>query len=453
MPPRRSARLAADAAPNGGALMALPPALVLAVFSLLPVDARARCAAVCRAWHAALLEPSLWQHLDLSPTSGVTRPVTDALMEAAAARAGGTLRTLDISDVAGLPAAALLPVVAANAATLRELRAADTSNLYDRAFNQWPVVDVEALLHAAPLLRVVDATVDCGDLALACRMLRNEGIFEQLRVRCLYLHDGHEDEEGNGNEPAGEADVLALATAMLSHESLAEIILESITLDTAVKLDAVVQAALTHRLRAVWISNAGLTGASLPALVRLCGSSTLMFLCLDGGAEVLPDAPAAVALGNALRANRLTTLVLANLGIWRDPAVGTALLGALTGHPSLMMLVVSCMRVPAAHQAAAGAALGALVAANSPALHVLDASWSWLGDAGWGPLVDALPGNTHLRRLRGCDREGRLSEAFARDLLLPAVRANTSLRTLRTGLDWQSAVEAEDLVDRRGRDT
>jgi hypothetical protein len=266
-------------------------------------------------------------------------------------------------------------------------------------------------------------------------------------MRCLYLHN--ED----GDEPAGEADVLALAAAMPSHESLQEIVLESITLDTAVKLDAVVQAALTHRLQGVWVSNAGLTRACLPALVRLCGSSTLMILCLDGGAAVLPDAPAAVALGNALRANRLTSLVLANLDIWRDPAVGTALLGALAGHPSLASLVVSCMRVPAEHQAAAGAALGALVAANAPALHELCAWWSRLGDDAWGPLFDALPGNTHLRRLSRRDHDAHLSEAFARDRLLPAVRANTSLRTLRTGLDWQGAVEAEELVQRRGEDT
>ncbi len=364
-------------------------------------------------------------------------------MQAAAARAGGSLRTLDVSGCAGVSAEALLPVVTANAATLRELRAADTS----RAFNQWPVADVEALLHAAPLLCVSDVTVDCGDLALACRMLRSEGIFEQLRMRCLYLQYDHAD----GNAPASEADVLALAAAMPSHASLQEIVLESIVLDTAVKLDAVVQAALTQCLRAVWISNSGLTAASLPALVRLCGSSTLMFLCLNGGAALLPDVPAAV--GDALRANRLTSLVLANLDIWRDPAVGTALLGALAGHPSLASLVVSCMPLPAEHQAVAGAAFGALVAANAPALHELCLWWSRLGDDAWGPLFDALPGNTHLRRLSRRDHDAHLSEAFARDRLLPAVRANTSLRTLRTGLDWQSAVEAEDLVDRRGRHT
>jgi predicted nucleic acid-binding protein len=53
---------------------------------------------VCRSWRAALEERSLWLRLDLS-ASGVSpkRAVTDALLHAAAARAGGELLTLDIS--------------------------------------------------------------------------------------------------------------------------------------------------------------------------------------------------------------------------------------------------------------------------------------------------------------------------------------------------------------------
>jgi hypothetical protein len=207
MPPRCSARLAADAAPNGGALLALPLALVLAVFSLLPVDARARCAAVCRAWRAALLEPSLWQHLNVSPTSGVTRPVTAALLAGAAARAHGSLRTLDVSGCAGVSAEALLAVATANAATLRELRMGQPTP------DQYPLraADFEALLHAAPLLRVSNAGAACRVLATACRMLRNEGIFERLHLRGLCLFGSHD---------AGEEAVLALAAAVPSQASL-----------------------------------------------------------------------------------------------------------------------------------------------------------------------------------------------------------------------------------------
>jgi hypothetical protein len=439
MPPRRSARIAAGAAPNCGALAALPSALVLAVFSLLPVDARARCAAVCRAWRAALLEPCLWQYLDLSAACGVTRPVTAALMVAAAARARGSLLTLDISDVL-VPPAALLAVVAANAA-LRELRAAD----HFRDIQAWPVASVEALLTAAPLLRVANTCIACN-LAVACRLLRREGQFERLQMRCLCVFD-------DGGPPASEADVLALAAAVPSHTSLTELLLQDVMLDTVLKLDAVVEAALTHRLRAVWLAQCGLSAASVPALVRLCSSSTLVDLSFDDDATVLPDVLAAVALGNALRANTsLTELAMHNLGMWRDPAVGTALLGALTGHRSLRVLDVSCMHVPAAHEVAAGAALGALIAANAPALQQLDVSYSSLEDAGLGPLVDALPGNTHLLcldlRVDLLENDG-MSEAFARNRLLPAVRANTSLHELRIELDWESAVAAEALVWRR----
>ena len=38
---------------------ALPPALALRVFALLPLDIRLRCAEVCRAWHKALADRSL----------------------------------------------------------------------------------------------------------------------------------------------------------------------------------------------------------------------------------------------------------------------------------------------------------------------------------------------------------------------------------------------------------
>ena len=75
-----------------------------------------------------------------------------------------------------------------------------------------------------------------------------------------------------------------------------------------------------------------------------------------------------------------------------------------------------------------GAALAALIAADAPALHVLDCSDNKLTDAGLAPIVEALPLNHHLRELN-C-RDNGMSEAFARQRLLPAVRANTSLQTV-----------------------
>jgi hypothetical protein len=75
-----------------------------------------------------------------------------------------------------------------------------------------------------------------------------------------------------------------------------------------------------------------------------------------------------------------------------------------------------------------GHALGALVAADAPALEEMQISFQRRGTDAVGPLVDELPRNTHLRDLVLYSRN--LSPAFAEQRLLPAVRSNTSLRRL-----------------------
>ena len=107
-------------------------------------------------------------------------------------------------------------------------------------------------------------------------------------------------------------------------------------------------------------------------------------------------------------------------------------------------------------QAFAGEALAALVAANTPALRKLSVCSSSLGDAGMDPLLHALERNTHLRELN-CINTG-MSESFARDRFLPAIRANTSLRRLQASEHWggdddgeapAEVLEAEALVATR----
>jgi hypothetical protein len=145
------------------------------------------------------------------------------------------------------------------------------------------------------------------------------------------------------------------------------------------------------------------------------------------------DEPAALLLGNALRANTtLTSATFKFVRLFDEPASAIAVLGALTGHRSVRKLDFCYNRgldLTAPVVAAAGAALAALVAADAPALHELSLRSCWLGDAGLAPLLDALPHNTHLRVLDCSDNE--LSEAFKRDRLLPAVRANTWLQLIR----------------------
>ncbi len=137
---------------------------------------------------------------------------------------------------------------------------------------------------------------------------------------------------------------------------------------------------------------------------------------------------------NALRAcSTLTALTLHNVSLWYAP-VAAALLGALTGHAGLRTLNLSHNWNYETNPAAVGPALGALVAANAPALTELDVSSCDLRVAGLHPLFDALPANTHLRML---DCSGNmLDEAFVFDALLPAVRANDSLRQLSCTLQY-----------------
>ncbi len=439
----RSARIVAAGVRAAPALSPLPYALVLHILSLLPVDTRLLCAGVCRSWRAALEERSLWLRLDLS-ASGVSpkRAVTDALLHAAAARARGELVALDVSGCKRVTFDALLAAVTPNGTALRELCVCGILRLglTDHYEEQLDTDALEELLLAAPRLVVCEADVRCRELALARELLRNEPPFAPLRLHTLEFRPAEGEQD--------EATVLALAAELASHAHLQGLRLAGAPLNTAAALDAAVDAALARRLTSVTLLGCSLSPASAPALVRLIGGGALTQLDIINGRAVLLNAPAALALGNVLRASSsLTALSLRYVDLWREPAAATALLGALTGHPSLRSLNISGNAVEPAGREEAGAALEALVAANAPALHELDVSYCNLGDAGLGPLFDALPANTHLRKLSCGDN--LLLDAFVRARLLPAVRANSSLRELDTRLHTIAAREAEALVQRR----
>jgi hypothetical protein len=425
-------------------LASLPHALLLQIFAALPVDARLRCAEVCRAFRNALLERSLWTQLDLSETSGVTYAVTPALLRASAAKARRALTALDVTGVWEPLRAdgALREVLAANAGTLRELRC-----LRGRDQDWMRVPVVEALLSAAPQLRVCEADALLGDVDEASRVLRKEGVFASLR-----LHTARLNLLG-----ADAATLVPLFADMAAHASLADLQLYGAYFDVPAVLDAFVDAALSlPLLRSVSLFFCHLSPASAPALARLLSSGTLTKLTILNDGRVLLDAPSAMHLADALRANAtLTSLTLHQMQLWSDRAVAAALLGALTGHASLRELRITAENVHVLDrflddddQRHIGAALlGSLIAANAPALTTLDVHYCRLGDAGLRPLFAALPGNSHLRTL-DCSMNN-ISAAFAADVLLSAVRANTSLRTLITHAEEQppnAAREAEALV-------
>jgi hypothetical protein len=443
MPPRRSARVAAVAERESSALSPLPPALAIYVFSLLPADARARAACVCRGWRTTLEEPSLWTRLDLSPSSGVAVRETDAVLAGAAHKARGQLAALDVSELLFVTFDALLAVVRANGGALRELCVGVSAHNLPQSLN---TDRVERLLQAAPHLAAFYAGVFGDDsVADARRMLRNEPPFQPLRVHALRVEFGDADTD--------EASVLLLAADIAAHASLTSVVLNNAPMTMPAALDAVVDAALARQIVSLSFRDCDLSPASAPALARLLGSGALTTLSVSQARQQFLGGPSAALLGAALRANAtLTYLNLCAVLLWRDADAAAALLGALTGHSSLRTLSLSWNRVGAGQEAAAGAALGALVAANAPALTELDVSWNHLEDVALRSLLDALPGNTHLRTLNIFVND--MSGAFARDVLLPAVRANSSLRTLHaeSGAMHPGAVEATALVAARRRD-
>jgi plasmid stability protein len=246
-----------------------------------------------------------------------------------------------------------------------------------------------------------------------------------------------------------------------AHATLRHLRLTAMML-TPVALDALVDAVLARRLLSLsFVHAVGVSPEAVPPLARLLrdGASLLdlhLHAATDGqGAEAevqqLLDGPSAALLGAALRENStLASLSLVGIGLWRDPhAAAVLLLGGLMSHRSVRTLGVPYNRAAPQHEAAAGAVLGALVAANAPALRKLCVVGGELGDAAMRPLFEALAANTHLRTLDAA--HNRASFACTADALLPAVRANAGLRKLCVSsiMDEGGAPEAEALVRAR----
>ena len=324
---------------------------------------------------------------------------------------------------------AVLAVVRENSGLL-ELRIGSTMK---DAFLTLHVHNVDTVLACAPQLHVFEASV-AAKATDARRMLRNEGALAPLRVRRLGIFDLDTHES-----------ILTFAADVSAHPWVTELMLMELPLLGAAPalLDAVVDAALARNITSILFLECALTPACAPALARLLHGGVLReFVIINDGNHMI-DETAAALLAPAFRASTaLTAVSLDGMDLWHDPAAATTLLTAFVAHPSLRELgIINRRHLGAAQLAAAGAAIGAVVAANAPALRVLDVGTCELGDVGLLPLLDALPANTHLQEL---DLVGNHpTHAFVRERLLPSVRANGSLHHLSLQLSWASAVEAE----------
>jgi hypothetical protein len=444
---RRSARLAAAAEADeaGAALASLPLALILRIFLALPADSRARAACVCRAWRDMLEDSAMWSRLDLSLNCGVNEELLDRgepLLRGAAARANGRLVYLDISGISDVPPGVATAVVADNADSLRELYLTPPEReCEDQAEYKDPGV-LASLLAAAPLLQVLRANLWCSwdDV----HVLRAAPL--QLRDLTVFFDEA--------NMPLGGIDRVGPVAAALVNVSQRPRpplhcwqIYGADTQQAAV-MNALADAVLAQQVNALCFCRFSPPAAApLARLLRAGKFTCFEWMASRGGAPLL-DAAGSVLVADALRANTtLAALDLHETGLFRDTRAAETVLRALIGHPSVERLVLKDADEGAEDLNWLGTALGALVAADAPALSYLYLGNVKLDDDGLAPVVDALPRNRHLRAL--ALPEVTISEKFAREHLLPAVRANTSLWSLHCGL---AAMEARQLVRNRRLD-
>jgi hypothetical protein len=168
--------------PDAATFASLPLPLAQRVFLALPPDARGRACCVCRAWRDVLAEPALWTRLDLSfvpelasfEIAGPRRPRFLALLRGAAGRARGKLQELKLSKQYVLRDD-LLPVLTANAGSLRELCLCSMC-----ADNGEEDPTIETVVAAAPLLQVLVSEEVHGEWQNATHFLRGEPQFARL---------------------------------------------------------------------------------------------------------------------------------------------------------------------------------------------------------------------------------------------------------------------------------
>jgi hypothetical protein len=289
-----------------------------------------------------------------------------------------------------------------------------------------PIVsDVEAMLRAAPTLRVFRTHLR-GEVEDVRRVLRKEGIFACVSVELLHVDApaaAADEEDADDALEDDPVDVPALAADVAAHPSLRALILGGISLADAASSNAVVAAALSLRCRTVTLKRCGLSPASVPTLARLVAGGALASLSISNDDLRLLDAAGAELLSASLRASRtLIHFEWSHVDAWHDPHATLTLLGALTGHPSLQSLAMSGERIPDADGAArlaASEALCALVATNAALTRLSVPYWA-LGDEALRPLFDALRHNTCLRRV---DFSGnRASEALLTDAFMSLPR-------------------------------
>jgi hypothetical protein len=416
----------------------LPPALMRHILLRLPLDSRARCACVCRSWREAVDAPELWLRLvfcaDMRDYSH-WHCFSDTGLRAVTERARGRLETLEVGDRGGDTFLVLRDVVAANAATLRELR------LSPDYVDESVLPLLEEMLRTAPALQLSADVIQCGPRN-GQPLLSGQPPWDRLRLRMIHLDLSDTDEPAE--RFAAIAELSSIPELEISGGNGEDVALLLFELPA---MEMIADAVLARGVTKLTLNECLPVPLAAPALARLLSSATLTELTLDTRLHSDTDvhwltAASAELLASALRTNTtLQHLALPHMLLWEDAGAAVALLRALTGHASLRRLALkenTFRNHDGADVLAIGAALGALVAANT-ALEELNLELCDLRAAGLGPLMAALAHNTNLRVLL---LDGNhLSLEFLNQHVVPAVRANTSLRVFDPGYALRSDVE------------
>ena len=317
MLPASFGALSLDVPPLFLDLLALPRPLMIAIFALLPVDTRLFCSEVNRAWRALLADSTLFACLDLSTSSGL-KYFSWPLLRAAVAKAGGQLRTLDLTGqlvVGDTDLCRLREVVAANAATLTEL-------LLDKSQGDFTVEQVLALLDAAPTLTLLDIqSVDIRENHQVARaMLRNKAPFQGLRLRRLRMSDGL-------NSPAK---VATFCSNLRRHASIEQLNLGSAVLDTSDAMGSVVDACIALRVRYLDLYWCRVAPTLLPELTRLIEAGALRELIVQSSEFYAMDVfdESTLHFVAAVRASAMTRLYFNTRRVPADVASAVAFINA-----------------------------------------------------------------------------------------------------------------------------
>lgn len=432
------------------------PELLSVIFSALPPDSRLLCREVCTLWRRVLRDRKLWAVLDFSDAD---YELDEALLIAAAAAAGANgVHTLVLSnpefrfwDEPCNPDSDLEPVLLRvlrdNEGSLRRFNTFGRHDFSDgSSFDGVMVAEqLAAVLEAAPALELLEAHASAFSAASLLPILRDD----RVRLNSLSLTEN----EGSLSGPSMHELVAALARQRRTLRSLElEGVPSSLAPDALVAV--LLDCPLLVRLE---IGYAPISSDLLAALGRLLGAGLLQDFTItlyDTALHHLWTSQAALAFAAGLRANRqLTYLSFTNMGLFeaRQGNVGAeaTILMSLVAHPSLKTVDVADI----AHRDKPAPAyvstwLSAMVAANSPSLSQLYAPHLTLSDADMLPFFSALSCNTHLTCIHAPGR--RLSLGYLRDVVLPAVKANTSLEELRVPDDFHSSPTSCFPVGHRG---